>query len=88
MDERPTDVFDLHQYPIGIGDAAGGCGFAPMLIQIKSFDIRIDDVLAKQGSKTMSLESTIILSAIALAFAIFAAALAWGDVQTRNLGNK
>ena len=47
---------------------------------------RIDDALAEQGSKTMSLESTIILAAIALAFAIFAAALAWGDLQTRDLG--
>ena len=36
----------------------------------------------------MSLESTIILAAIALAFAIFAAALAWGDLQTRDLGKK
>ena len=34
----------------------------------------------------MSLESSvIILAAIALAFAIFAAALAWGDLQTRDL---
>jgi hypothetical protein len=36
----------------------------------------------------MSLESTIILAAIAFAFAIFAATLAWVDQQTRSLGEK
>jgi hypothetical protein len=36
----------------------------------------------------MSLESTIILAAIAFAFASFAATLAWADQQSRKLGEK
>jgi hypothetical protein len=35
----------------------------------------------------MTLESAIILSAIVLAFAVFASALAWGDRRTRNLAD-
>jgi hypothetical protein len=33
----------------------------------------------------MPLESTVILFAIALAFAIFAVTLAWSDARTRHL---
>jgi hypothetical protein len=33
----------------------------------------------------MSAESAIVLFAIALAFALFAIALAWSDARTRNL---
>ncbi len=36
----------------------------------------------------MSLESTIILAVTAFAFAVFAATLAWADLQTRNLEKK
>jgi hypothetical protein len=58
------------------------------LIQINPFDLRIDDAPSKQRSKTMSLESTIVLAAIAFAFAVFSALLAWGDAQSWTLGDR
>jgi hypothetical protein len=36
----------------------------------------------------MELETAVIVAAIAVAFMLFAAVLAWGDAQTRHLAEK
>jgi hypothetical protein len=41
--------------------------------------------MAEKRSPAMSTDQIIILTAIVAAFALFAAVLAWGDYQTRNL---
>jgi hypothetical protein len=48
-------------------------------------EIGISHAWFSRGRKIMSAESTIILFAIALAFALFAITLAWSDARTRDL---
>lgn len=43
-----------------------------------------DDALAKR-SKTMPIETAVVVSAIILPFAIFIVVLAWAEIQTRGI---
>lgn len=43
-----------------------------------------DDALAKR-SKTMPIETAVVVSAIMAPFVIFMVLLAWGEIQTRGI---
>jgi hypothetical protein len=58
------------------------------LIEIKAArrTIALDDIDEPDGVRSMPIE-TIVIAIIIAAFVVFAGALYWGDLQTRELGN-
>lgn len=57
------------------------------MIRIKvCSDVFPDNMLVKR-SKTMPIETAVVVSAIIVPFAIFAVVLAWAEIQTRGITN-
>ena len=55
------------------------------MIRIKvCSDVFADDAPAKR-SKTMPIETAVVVSAIIVPFAVFAVVLAWAEIQTRGV---
>jgi len=57
------------------------------LIRIKVCSAVFCDIAPGKRSKTMPIETAVVVSAIIVPFAIFAVVLAWAEMQTRGMRN-